>query len=163
MILSGPNEYVAQRVLSATPTELVRILYEGAVQAVDQAMAALNTGDILGRGRAVTKAIEILSELRASLRHDVSQSYCNTLDELYGYMQRQLIRAHAERSESLLREVSRLLITLQDGWSRAMDQLAAPVGPVDHPSQGEELELVTASNPYSLPMGSRSENRSWQL
>src|SRR5215472_4983058 len=117
MALSSPQqEYVSHRVRTASPLDLIRILYESAVQSVDEALTALHSGEILKRGAAVTKAIEVLSELRASLRFDVQQEYCNTLAGLYTYMQQQLIRAHAEKSESLLAEVSRLLHTLLDGW-----------------------------------------------
>lgn len=150
--------------MTASPMELVRILYEAAVQSVDEALAALHSGDILARGQAVNKAIEILAELRMSLRQDIQEQYSNTLGELYGYIQRQLIRAHAEQSESLLREVSRLLNTLLAGWSGAMDKLAAreEVGDVEECSHA--ADPVTASNPYSPePPALRLESRSWQL
>src|SRR5690349_10133133 len=94
------KEYISNRVMTASPMELVRILYEASVQSVDEALSALHSGDILARGEAVNKAIEILAELRMSLRRDVQEEYSNTLAELYGYIQHQLIRAHAEQSES---------------------------------------------------------------
>ena len=93
------KEYLAIRIAAASPMELVRILYEGAVQAVHDAIRALHSGDILARGEAINKAIEILAELRLSLRLDVQEQYSNTLAELYSYMQHQLIRAHAEYAE----------------------------------------------------------------
>ena len=52
--MNRQNEYLLQRVETASPVELIRILY-GALQAVDQASLALHAGDILKRGRAVTK------------------------------------------------------------------------------------------------------------
>jgi flagellar secretion chaperone FliS len=143
------QEYLSTRVLAASPVELIRILYEGAVQAVDQALVALHSGDILGRGRSVSKAIEILAELQVSLRPGgAQQQYANTLRELYGYMQRQLMRGHSEQSEKMLQEVSRLLNTLLEGWAGAMNQ----------------PETVTSPAPY-LPetVGASSQGRSWQL
>ena len=88
--------------------ELTRMLYEGAMQAVQEAMTAHRGGDILARGNAVTKAVEILGELRFSLRRDVAPQYCDTLSGLYGYLQRRLIQAHAEKSEGMLQEVIRI-------------------------------------------------------
>jgi len=44
------KEYVASRVAAATPVELTRMLYEGASQAVQEALAAHRGGDILARG-----------------------------------------------------------------------------------------------------------------
>jgi len=158
------QEYIKQRVQSASPVELIRILYEAAVQSVDEAVRALQSGDILKRGQAVTKTIEILSELRIALRYDVQPEYCRTLAGLYSYMQGQLIRAHSEQSESLLLEVSRLLQTLLEGWTGAVENLSSTQ------PQSPEAEISIAAsasggqNPYSAePAGPGSLGRSWQL
>src|ERR1700691_2865748 len=125
------KEYLSSRVAAATPVELTRMLYEGAVQAAQEALAAHRTGDILARGNAVTKAVEILGELRFSLRRDVAPQYCDTLSGLYGYLQNRLIQAHAEKSESMLQEVMQLIQTLLDGWIGAMKNLNSPDASAD--------------------------------
>jgi flagellar protein FliS len=152
-------------VQTASPVELIRILYEAAVQSMDEAVRALQSGDILQRGRAVTKTIEILSELRIALRYDVQPEYCSTLAGLYSYMQSQLIRAHSEQSESLLLEVSRLLQTLLQGWTGAMENLADAQ---QEPSPAAQITACAsaagAQNPYSAePEGPGTLVRSWQL
>ena len=165
------KEYLAFRIGTASPMELVRILYEGAVQSVQEAIGALHSGDILARGQAVNKAIEILAELRVSLRRDVQEQYSNTLAELYGYIQHQLIRAHAEQSESLLQEAARLLNTLLEGWAGAMERSAAAEqsGAPQESSRLKEIgqaaaASVRAANPYSPePPGLRLQSRTWQL
>src|SRR5579863_3544204 len=119
------KEYISSRVASATPMELTRMLYEGAVQAVQEALTAHRGGDILARGNAVTRAVEILGELRFSLRRDVAPQYCDTLSGLYGYLQSRLIQAHAEKSESMLQEVLKLIETLLEGWIGAIHNLNA--------------------------------------
>jgi flagellin-specific chaperone FliS len=142
---SRQKEYLAIRITTASPMELVRILYEGAVQAVHDAIRAL-------------------AELRVSLRHDVQDEYSNTLAELYGYIQHQLIRAHAEQSENLLQEASRLLNTLLEGWSGAMDKLAARDQTGQREAVGQAADPVAAANPYSSESpGLRLESRTWQL
>src|ERR1700735_656117 len=126
MAPSKPHqEYIASRVAAATPVELTRMLFEAAVQAVEEGVAAHRAGDILARGNAVTKAVQILGELRFSLRRDVAPQYCDTLSGLYGYLQNRLIQAHAEKSESMLQEVLQLIQTLLDGWIGAMHNLSA--------------------------------------
>ena len=159
------KEYLSDRVLTATPVELIRILYEGAIQAVDQAVTALRSGDIQRRGQSITKAIEILSELRISLRHEgLQEAYANTLAGLYGYMQRQLIRAHSEQSENPMQEVARLLNTLLEGWIGAMENMASQAQPQGSVEAREQLVGATASNPYSADGPALdSGNRSWQF
>ena len=174
MPLPNPHqEYLTQRVQSASPVELIRILYEAGVQSVDEAVRALQSGDILKRGRAVTKTIEILSELRIALRYDVQPEYCRTLAGLYSYMQTQLIRAHSEQSESLLLEVSRLLQTLLDGWTGAVENLNSTPrqesGPVadargSAAAAGAAASVSRGQNPYSAePEVPVALVRSWQL
>lgn len=135
------------------------------MQAVDEAVAALNSGDILKRGQAVNKAIAILSELRMSLRNDVHAEYCGTLAGLYGYMQQQLIRAHAEKSESLLQEVARLLRTLLDGWIGAIENLAAAnADSHDAAEPKPEAPPANDASPYSDDSPTvRRPARSWQV
>jgi flagellar secretion chaperone FliS len=157
------KEYVAQRVLSASPVELIYILYQSAVQAVDEAVIALQAGDILERGRAVTKAIEILSELQASLRRDVQEEYTNTLGELYGYMQQQLMRAHREKSETILLEVSRLLNTLLEGWTGAMDTLASTAVSQSTGVSQSPAQNATVFSPYATELTGSSPDRCWQF
>jgi flagellar protein FliS len=185
------KEYVANRVAAATPVELTRMLFEGAVQAVQEGVAADRAGDILARGNAVTKAVQILGELRFSLRRDVAPQYCDTLSGLYGYLQNRLIQAHAEKSESMLQEVLQLIQTLLEGWIGAMRNLsamgnlsgmdsaaaAANDSPAAEPAVVEpaapalsaSLSPYSSENPYSSPYSSTTpaatepQNRSWQF
>lgn len=162
--LNRQKEYLAVRINTASPMELVCILYEGAVQAVHEAIRALHSGDIFGRGEAINKAIEIIAELRVSLRLDVKDEYSNTLVELYGYIQQQLIRAHATQSENLLQEVLRLLNILLDGWSGAMEKSSAfqKAGRIEE--IGHAADPVSVANPYSSESPAmRLESRSWKL
>ena len=162
--LNRQKEYMAVRINTASPMELVRILYEGAVQSVHEAIRALHSGDILARGEAVNKAIEIVAELRVSLRVDAKEEYSNTLAELYGYIQQQLIRAHATQSEGLLQEVLRLLNTLLEGWSGAMEKSSVSQQGGQAMEIGQVADPVTVANPYSSESPAlRLESRTWQL
>jgi len=147
--------------------ELTRMLYEGAAQSVQEALAAHRAGDILGRGNAVTKAVEILGELRFSLRREVAPQYCDTLSGLYGYLQNRLIQAHAEKSESILREVLQLIQTLLEGWMGAMHNLGAldnaAAQHAEPPSSEFPEAALSAPNPYSSRAAEELQNRSWQF
>src|ERR1700685_2132473 len=166
MTPSHPHkEYISSRVAAATPMELTRMLYEGAVQAVQEALAAHRAGDILARGNAVTKAVEILGELRFSLRRDVAPQYCDTLSGLYGYLQTRLIQAHAEKSESILQEGLQLVQTLLEGWMGAMhklDALDAAIGGNPEGAAAASMAASGVSNPYSAKTA-EPQNRRWEV
>jgi len=161
---SAHKEYLSQRVTAASPPELIRMLYEAAVQAVEEALEALRSGDILRRGNAVTKAIEIIGELRLSLRREVQPAYCDTLSGLYSYLQRQLIRAHAEKSEGPFQEVARLLHTLLEGWEGALKNLTAAAGQVQAIEPGHSAAPVSSQSQYSQEsVEEKPGGRSWQF
>ena len=140
------------------------MLYEGGAQAVRDAIAAHQRGDILARGNCVTRAVEILGELRFSLRRDVAPQYCDTLSGLYGYLQTRLIQAHAQKSESMLEEALHLIETLLEGWIGAMENLSALASGVD---ANRGPAAVSASSLYdsAVPAEPLAQTvpRSWEF
>jgi len=94
----------------------------------------------------------------------VDPAYCDTLGGLYSYLQRQLIRAHAEKSESLFQEVRRLLCTLLEGWIGAIENLSSSERQ-GLKADGETPETVRRAG-SSLPYGTvetATSKRSWQF
>lgn len=117
MSYGARDAYLESRVLSADPLELIRILYQAAVQAVANARRALAEGDIPRRAREITRAHSILTELTLSLNYEAGPIARN-LAELYDYMQRRLLEAHVAQADSPLAEVGSLLATLLEGWNQ---------------------------------------------
>ncbi len=60
---NAQDAYLEQRVLSADPLELVRLLYQAAIAAVRDARRALSAGEIAARSRSISKACGIVLEL----------------------------------------------------------------------------------------------------
>jgi flagellar protein FliS len=116
--------YVEGDVVSRNPVGLVTALYEGAIQSVQQARRCLTGEDIWGRSKAISKAVDILTELIVSLDHDKAPDLSAQLKELYGYMQHRLLISHQQQDEAPMEEVEGLLATLLDGWYQVGEQLA---------------------------------------
>ncbi len=121
------DAYLESKVLSADPLELIRILYQAAVEAVANARRCLAEGDIPGRSREITRAHSILTELTLSLNYEAG-AIARNLAELYDYMQRRLLEAHVMQADGPLAEVGALLATLLEGWNhcRPENQPARP-------------------------------------
>src|SRR3974377_1434726 len=111
MFQSAHDAYLESRVLSAGPLELVQMLYQGAIGAVQDARHHLAEGKILERSRAISKACAILTELTAALNHEASGELAGRLAALYDYMQRQLLEANFRQADEPLGEVLGLLVT----------------------------------------------------
>jgi flagellar protein FliS len=127
---SNPYESSLEtRVLSATPLELVTLLYDGAIEAVRAARGHLVNGDIWARTRAITKAVNILLELSGALDHQNGADISSRLDPLYSYMRRTLLEANFQQKEEGLVTVEKLLVTVRESWS-----LISSGAAVAHPS-----------------------------
>jgi flagellar protein FliS len=110
------ENYLEQEVMTADPLTLVRLLYRGALDAIAGARRRLESGDIGGRSREVTKALAIVAELARSLDHQRGGEVSRALAELYDYVERLLIGANAQQTEAPLAEAERIMATLLEAW-----------------------------------------------
>ena|SRR5947209_8556991 len=132
----NPHEtYLEGRVASASPLELVRLLYQGASDAVRDARRYLADGEIALRSRAISKACEILIELTTSLDHSAGGEISGRLEQLYDYMQRRLLDANMQQADAPLAEVLALLATLGEAW----DEIAVQNAPVAEMQAGASV------------------------
>jgi len=113
---ASPQAYRESSVLTASPEQLVVMLYDGAGRFLRQAEAALGEGawehahDRLQRGEA------IVDELLATLDMDQGQ-IAERLQAIYIYCKRCLREARKDRESEKIRLVIRLLGELREAWS----------------------------------------------
>lgn len=135
----GANAYakvgVETGVVAASPHKLIVMLFDGALAAVATALQHMKTGNIPGRGQAISKAISIIdSGLRASLDHKVGGEVAVNLDALYEYMSNRLMLANLNNQPELLDEVQRLLQELRSAWQAIAPAAEQPMPPLDAPA-----------------------------
>ena len=111
--------YAEGSVDSGNPLGLVVALYEGTIQSIGRARHCLATGDGMARSKAVTKAIELLTQLLVSLDHEKGGEISANLKRLYSYIQCRLLDAHRQAAEEPMKEAERLLETMLEGWREA--------------------------------------------
>jgi flagellar secretion chaperone FliS len=155
MFQSGHDAYIENRVLSAEPLELVHMLYQGAIRAVQDARHHLANGKIMERSRAITKACAILTELTAALNPAAGGDLAKRLANLYDYMRRKLLEANFRQSDEPLGEVLSLLATLAEGWAEISKRRETPVAANSPWSEapaypGTETEKAYSSGSWSL-------------
>ena len=113
---SAHEAYLESQVLSQDPVALVGLLYQGAIGAVQDARRHLSSGEIMARSRSITRAVEILLELTASLDHNRGGEISVRLAQLYDYMQARLMEANLQQADAPMAEVLGLLATLSEAW-----------------------------------------------
>ena len=117
---SATNAYAAvgleTSVSAAEPHRLIQLLFEGALLAVAQARQAIDQDNVAEKGRAISKAIQIIEEgLKTSL-DDRGGELSGQLRSLYDYMSRRLLFASLRNNTEALDEVASLLGEIKGAW-----------------------------------------------
>lgn len=110
---------------SRTPLELVVMLYDGALQHVAAARAAIERDDVPVGTHAISRALAIVSELQTTLDVERGGGVAESLDELYRYVTSRLVDASFRRDPLALDEAARLLKPLRDAWSTIAQETSA--------------------------------------
>jgi len=116
---------------SASPHTLIKMLFEGAIARLHNAVTCMERQQIERRSNLISSALSIIGGLQGSLDLEKGGALAENLDGLYDYMQRQLFRATVDNDASLIAEVVGLLETLKEGWT-AMDLAQIEVPRVPH-------------------------------
>jgi flagellar protein FliS len=101
----------------ANPHRLIDMLMEGALDKISAAKGFILRNEVGAKGVAISKAVSMIAELRASLNMEAGGELAQNLDNLYDYMQRQLTRANIEDDQHILNEVTTLLSGIRDAWN----------------------------------------------
>jgi flagellar secretion chaperone FliS len=119
------NRYKEVAIKTATPLQLVVILYDGAIQALQEAQENLRRQDIPARARCINRSVSIITELQASLNFSIGGDIAESLDRLYNYMKQRIFKANIDQSPEPLNEVVTLLGNLRSAWNTLAAQAPA--------------------------------------
>jgi flagellar protein FliS len=122
------DAYLESRVLSASPLELICILYQFALDSVRDARRHLAAGDIVARSKSVCRVVGAIAELEGSLNHAEGGAISRNLGELYQYLRRRLTEANMWQQDAPLAEAETLLTTLSEAWKAASIPPAHEIG-----------------------------------
>lgn len=106
-------------VMSASPHQLIVMLFDGAHSALVRARLFLEQGDLIAKGEALSRAISIIDNgLKAGLDMDVEGDLSQNLASLYDYMVRRLLLANLHNDVEGIIEVEGLLNNIADAWKQ---------------------------------------------
>ena len=120
--MPGVNTYKKMAVQTATPGQILIMLYEGAIQNLRKAIACVETKDMQGKGKYIVKTHDIINELINSLNFDIGGDVARDLERLYNFMVQQLLKANIENKKEHLETVKKLMEDLLSSWRVAVDQ-----------------------------------------
>jgi flagellar protein FliS len=104
-------------VSGASSHQLITMLFNGALEAMTVGKGALNSGDIVAKCAALTKAVRIVDEgLKAGLNLAEGGELALNLSDLYTYVCKQLTLANVRNDVNAIDECQRLLAPVRDAW-----------------------------------------------
>ncbi|WP_067473351.1 flagellar export chaperone FliS [Actinomadura hibisca] len=122
------NRYLTDTVATASPAQLVVMLYDRLVLDLVKAEEALLAGDREDASARLQHAQDIVIELRASLDVAAGWDGAAGLAELYGFLLTTLIQANVRADAALAVTCRGLVEPLRDAW-RAAAAEAGAAGP----------------------------------
>lgn len=123
--------------LSASPHQLIAMLFDGAAGAIATARLHVGQGNVAAKGAAISKAIAIVdSGLKAGLDPAAGGAQgaqlASNLSQLYDYVVRRLMFANLHDDPAALDEAARLLESVASAWREIAPGAGAAAGEVVH-------------------------------
>ena len=122
----GRKKYRQTQAETASPGELVVMLYDGIVRFVTEAIQGVEAGDPKVSGQRITRAIDIISYLQSTLREDVAPDLVAALDRVYCSWATILVHANAEKDSDSMDAVRGQAQELRTAWDTARLEAEKP-------------------------------------
>ncbi|MDH1674359.1 flagellar export chaperone FliS [Comamonas aquatica] len=105
------------QVESASPHQLIQMLFDGLFQALNAARGAMARGEVEEKGRHISKSVRILQEgLVMGLDLEKGGELAANLKLLYDYSVAQLTKANIHNDVALVEDVIKVLQPVAQGW-----------------------------------------------
>lgn len=134
MITNPLNAYKETKIKTASPGQLILMLYSEAIKQASFALELLeqdcrkNPQNIEKVNNAIIKTQDIITELMASLDFENGGEIAHNLFSLYVYFNHQLMEANIQKNMQLLRPVKNMLEELYKAWAQAVEQTQGTAG-----------------------------------
>ena len=113
------QQYQRMQTETASPGELVLMMYNGAIRFLNLAKKRIEARDVSGANETLLRAQEIVLELMVSV--DVATGpVARNLFDLYEFMHRHLVQANVRKDLAMIDEVMGLLRELLPAWEQAI-------------------------------------------
>jgi flagellar protein FliS len=116
------RQYQRAQVESASPTQLVVMLYDGAIRFLSAAIDKIAAGEIEERHRNIVKAQNILAELMSTLDREKGGEVAENLFRIYHYCYNLTVEANLYDDAERLHRAVASLRDLRESWA-AIDRM----------------------------------------
>lgn len=139
------NVDLVSAVNSASPLQLILLLYDGAISSLAMAKGQMQDMKFAEKGRLISKSIGIIEGLRSVLDFDRGGEISKNLNDLYEYMKHRLTIANLKNDPEGPAEVIRLLNDLRMAWATLDERERANAVAEMAKASPKQLALETGS------------------
>jgi len=111
-------QYNNSKIMTAAPSELTLMLYDGAIKFCNIAKDGLDKNDLEKCHMNLTKAQRIIDYLRQTL--DMKYPVAQDFENIYIYLTRRLVEANMYKDVEIIDEVLMHLRAVRDNWKEVM-------------------------------------------
>ena len=126
-------------VAEASPHQLITMLFTGILDNLAAAKGGIKQDNIALKGEKISRAIEIVDNLRAVLDMSQGGDVAINLRDLYDYMEARLLKANIDSDPAIIDEVAGLVREIKLGWDGIPAEQRSPARPgnssTDHAGQ----------------------------
>ena len=116
-LAASPAAYQQQAVLTASPGQLVVMLYDGACRFLTQSAYAMREGDQARSHQRLRRAEAIIDELLCTLNLEAGE-IAGQLQGIYVFCKQQLAEARADDDAGKVEWVGEQLADLREAWAQ---------------------------------------------
>ena len=142
---SASQNYQTQQIMTASPAGLVVLLYDKAISRLNEAVGAIERGDIEARHTTNRKAIDIIAHLWSTLDLEQGGEIAGNLNRIYSFMMERLADVDSKNDPQAARDVIALLDPLRRSWRQL-----AQSGPARDASAAQRPAAAPSAGSLSL-------------
>lgn len=125
--LKGKNkQFLKNMVESASPMQLIVLLYDGAIQWLQMAKKEIEKNadkkppNWTEFSHSIDMTLKIFTHLQESLNHERSEELSEKLFSLYEFLKNQIIKVNAYKNEEDIDSAIEIVRNLKKSWQEAM-------------------------------------------
>ncbi|HUU42828.1 MAG TPA: flagellar export chaperone FliS [Planctomycetota bacterium] len=129
------HPYRRTQILTASPGELMLLLYNAAITCAEQARATMGRGQFDEAHVMLVKAENCVMELSSGLRREVHPELVGNLSRLFEFVFYKLFEGNVSHNTQCVDDAVNVLNVLRDAWTEALARVGG--GEKGTPGMGE--------------------------
>ncbi|XPV75270.1 MAG: flagellar export chaperone FliS [Desulfovibrio sp.] len=114
--------YFATQVTTTTQGELLLMLYDAAIKFLKQAKVKMAEKDYAKKGILISKALDVIAELTASLNKEKGGEIAQNLSQLYFFCSTHLAKANLKMDPTMIDDVIGILTSIQSAFAQIIPE-----------------------------------------